>query len=67
MDDIFMDNGARIVFIKNGKHSDPAAPRIPISQKEWTRIMQQLKEIDYSEYFGRPPLLEGIKIYKVKR
>ena len=65
--DIFMDNGARIVFIKNGKQADPAEWRIVLSAREWLRIKPHLNAIDYEQYYGRKPLLPGINIYQVKK
>lgn len=65
--DIFMDNGANIVFIRNGKYASPAAPRVPVTPNEWSRIKSRLTEIGYEEYFGRKPAIGGVTIYKVKQ
>lgn len=63
--DIFMDNGARIFFIPNGKHANPIEPRVELSAREWQRIKQHLTPVDYESYYGRKPLMKGIVIYKL--
>ena len=65
--DIFMDNGARIVFIPNGKYANPTVDRVPVADKEWDRIKPNLIEIDYEGYFGRKPSVKGVTIYQVKK
>jgi len=65
--DIFMDNGAQIVFIKDGRAANPASARPRIGNKEWFRILPQLTMVNYEEYYGRKPLFQGISIYKVKK
>lgn len=64
--DIFMDNGARIVFILNGKHANPTAPRVELKPKEWERIKPQLRKVDYESYFGRKPAVNGVNIFAIK-
>ena len=64
--DIFMDNGALVVYIEMGKHSDPTSKRVPIKQAEWERIKPQLNPVDYEAYYGRKPLMSGVNIYQVK-
>jgi IMP cyclohydrolase len=63
--DIFMDNGAKIFFIANGKHANPTAQRVELSVREWNRIKQHLMPVDYEEYYGKKPLMKGIVIYKL--
>lgn len=65
--DIFMDNGANVVYIKGGKHANPTERRVAIGPKEWQRIKPQLAAIDYEQYYGRKPLLAGVSIYQVKQ
>lgn len=65
--DVFMDNGAKIVFIKNGKQADPAAARVELGDREWQRIKPHLNHIDYETYYGRKPLMNGVSIYQVKQ
>lgn len=64
--DIFMDNGVRIVFIAQGKHANPTAHRVQIKPKEWERIKPQLAKVDYEKYFGRKPAVNGVNIFTVK-
>lgn len=64
--DIFMENGTVILFIKNGKQSDPMAKRVELGKKEWLRIKPQLIPVDYEKYYGRKPLVNGVNIYQVK-
>lgn len=63
--DIFMDNGAKVFFIANGKHANPVAPRVELTAKEWRRIKGHLTQLDYEAYYGRKPLMKGIIIYKL--
>lgn len=63
--DIFMNNGATIVYIEKGKYSSQIAPRVLISDREWQRIKPLLSEIDYEQYYGRKPLV-NVTIYTVK-
>lgn len=63
---IFMDNGATVMFIEKGKDEPLYAQRVHITQKEWQRIKPQLSAIDYEQYYGRKPLLQGVSIYQVK-
>lgn len=65
--DIFMDNGAAVVFIQNGKYANPTATRISLPATEWQRIKPALSQVDYEEYFGRKPLMKGVSIYQVKQ
>jgi len=64
--DIFMDNGAIIVFIKDGRAAKVDAHRPPLSQKEWERILPFLQKVEYEEYYNRKPLLSGVSIYRLK-
>jgi len=64
--DIFMDNGTAIVYIREGKYSNPNENRVHIGDKEWQRIKHQLTPVDYEEYYGRKPIMKGVKIYKIK-
>jgi len=63
--DIFMDNGAKIFFIANGKHASPTAQRVELSAREWQRIKPNLTPVDYEAYYGRKPLMKGVIIYKL--
>lgn len=65
--DIFMDNSARIVFIRGGKQAGIERPTIQISPSEWRRIKPHLHAVDYEGYYGRKPLVGGVTIYKVKQ
>lgn len=65
IEDIFMNNGATIVYIKRGKFASQVAQRVLISDKEWQRIKPLLCEIDYEQYYGRKPLV-NVTIYTVK-
>lgn len=65
--DIFMDNGARVVYIKDGRNSHPEAKRIEIPSREWFRILPKLAMVDYEKYYGRKPLLNGVVIYQLKQ
>lgn len=64
--DIFMDNGAMISYIRNGKYSDPTERRIHLSDKEWRRIKPALVQLDYEKYYGRKAAISGVTIFKVK-
>lgn len=63
--DIFHDNGIKVVFVKGGKTANPTAPRPEIGPAEWARIKPQLTAIDYEKYYGRKPVLKGVTIYKI--
>lgn len=65
--DIFMDNGARIVFIAGGKYSNPTAPRVELKPKEWERIKPYLLQVPYEEYYGRKPAVSGVNIFTIKQ
>lgn len=65
--DIFMDNGAKVVYIKGGKFADPAERRVELKPTEWQRIKQNLKPVDYEKYYGRKPLMSGVAIYQLKQ
>lgn len=65
--DIFMDNGVNVVYIKGGKTANPIATRVPLKTTEWQRIKPKLTEVDYETYYGRKPLLKGVSIYKIKQ
>lgn len=64
--DIFMDNGANVVYIKGGKTANPTASRVPIKAAEWQRIKPMLNPIDYETYYGRKPLLKDVAIYQIR-
>lgn len=65
--DIFMDNGARVVFIAGGKYSNPTEPRIELKAKEWERIKPHLAQIPYEEYYGKQPSVSGVNIFIIKQ
>lgn len=65
--DIFMDNGVRVVYIQQGKHANPTASRVEVKPTEWARIKEQLSHVDYEAYYGRKPLMKGINIYQLKQ
>lgn len=65
--DIFYDNGVKVVFIRGGKTANPTAHRPEVGPVEWKRIRPQLIQVDYEKYYGRKPVLSGVSIYKINQ
>lgn len=64
--DIFMDNGAKVFFIENGKHANKEGVRVTVSSNIWQRIKPHLISVDYEQYYGRKPLMKDVQLFKVK-